>query len=129
MAIAIKNVYDKPDRSDGCRVLVMRFWPRGISKDKVDAWEKDLGTSPELIKAWKGKKISWPEFAHRYRQAMRGQLCKIADLAEMARMRTVTLLCGCKDETRCHRSLLQELIAKAAGQPRPKCKPKTSPKK
>ncbi len=126
MPVAIKCVYDKPAPSDGRRVLVMRFWPRGISKDKVDAWEKDLGTSPELIKAWKGGKIAWPEFSRRYRREMRGQLCKIADLAEMARTRTVTLLCGCKDETRCHRILLQGFVSKAAGRPRPRCKSKPS---
>jgi uncharacterized protein YeaO (DUF488 family) len=119
MPVAIKSIYEKPAPADGYRVLVMRFWPRGISKDKVDAWEKDLGTSPELIKAWKGGKIAWAEFSRRYHQEMRGQQGKVADLAEMARTGTVTLLCGCKDQARCHRSLLQDLITKAAGKPQP----------
>ncbi|MGH9920029.1 MAG: DUF488 family protein, N3 subclade, partial [Nitrososphaerales archaeon] len=30
-----KSVYDKPEPSDGKRILVMKLWPRGISKDKV----------------------------------------------------------------------------------------------
>jgi uncharacterized protein YeaO (DUF488 family) len=123
MSVAIKCIYDPPDRSDGYRVLVMRFWPRGIRKDRVDVWEKDLGTSPDLIKAWKGGKIAWAEFSRRYRTEMRSQLCKIADLAELSRTRPVTLLCGCKDETRCHRILLQQMVAKAAGEKRPaKCR-------
>jgi len=115
MSVKVKCIYDKPAAADGHRVLVMRYWPRGIRKDKVDDWQKDLGTSPELIRAWKGGGIAWPEFARRYREEMRAHLCRIADLAELARNRTVTLLCGCRDEEHCHRSILKELVAKAAG--------------
>ncbi len=42
-----KSVYPpNPPReaSDGKRILVMTLWPRGVSKDKVDVWMKDLGT-------------------------------------------------------------------------------------
>ncbi len=39
-----KTVYDKPESSDGKRILVMRLWPRGVAKDKVDVWLKELGT-------------------------------------------------------------------------------------
>ena len=45
-----KTVYDKPESSDGKRILVMRLWPRGVAKDKVDVWLKELGTEEELIK-------------------------------------------------------------------------------
>jgi uncharacterized protein YeaO (DUF488 family) len=43
--IAIKRVYDAPQKADGFRVLVDRVWPRGMSKDKaaVDLWMKDSG--------------------------------------------------------------------------------------
>ena len=57
-----KTVYDKPESSDGKRILVMRLWPRGVAKDKVDVWFKELGTEKELIKRWKSGKISWKEF-------------------------------------------------------------------
>jgi len=113
MTVKIKCIYDTPAAADGYRVLVMRYWPRGVRKDKIDDWQKDLGTSPELIKAWKDDRIEWPEFARRYRDEVRCHLSKIADLAEMARNRTVTLLCGCQDENRCHRSILKELVDKA----------------
>ena len=39
-----KTVYDKPESSDGKRILVMRLWPRGVAKDKVVVWLKELGT-------------------------------------------------------------------------------------
>jgi len=34
--IKTKCLYDKPDPSDGFRVLITRFWPRGKKKDFVD---------------------------------------------------------------------------------------------
>ena len=35
MDIDIKRVYEKAGVTDGCRVLVDRLWPRGLSKDKA----------------------------------------------------------------------------------------------
>jgi uncharacterized protein YeaO (DUF488 family) len=113
MPVTTKRVYEKPEPEDGCRVLVMRYWPRGISKDKVDAWEKDLGTEPDVIKLWKSDAISRSEFAQRYRQAVASQKEKIKALAQQAAKGTVTLLCSCPDERRCHRILLKELIEEA----------------
>jgi uncharacterized protein YeaO (DUF488 family) len=61
MAIAIqKTIYDPKSKDDGFRVLVMQYWPRGVRKQKVDVWYRDLGTSKELIKAWKAGTITWP---------------------------------------------------------------------
>ena len=40
--VKTKNVYDPPAADDGWPLLVMRKWPRGIARDKVDAWDKDL---------------------------------------------------------------------------------------
>ena len=36
MAVKTKNIYEPVESTDGCRVLVMRFWPRGVSKNKDD---------------------------------------------------------------------------------------------
>jgi uncharacterized protein YeaO (DUF488 family) len=113
MPVKTKRIYEKAEPGDGCRVLVMRYWPRGISKDKVDVWEKELGTQPDLIELWKSEAISWSEFAQRYRQAVASQKEKIKALAQRAAKDTVTLLCSCPDERRCHRILLKELIDKA----------------
>ena len=113
MPVKTKRIYEKREPGDGYRVLVMRYWPRGVSKDKVDAWDKELGTQPDLIKLWKNKAISWPEFARRYRQAARSEQQKIKALAQRAAKGTVTLLCSCPDEHRCHRVLLKDLIDKA----------------
>jgi uncharacterized protein YeaO (DUF488 family) len=45
---------------------MMKIWPRGISKEKIDVWMKDLGTPSNLIKLWKSGKISWDKFATEY---------------------------------------------------------------
>ena len=105
-----KSVYDKPEPSDGKRILVMKFWPRGISKDKVDLWMKDLGTDKELIKKWKKGKVPWDKFAAEYRKSLKGKEELLRNLAEESKAGTITLLCTDRDPNRCHRSLLKAAI-------------------
>jgi uncharacterized protein YeaO (DUF488 family) len=76
-----KTVYDEPEALDGKRILVMRTWPRGISKDTVDVWMKDLGTDKELIKKWKDGKIPWSKFAIEYGKSLKGKEDLLQDLA------------------------------------------------
>jgi uncharacterized protein YeaO (DUF488 family) len=118
MPLKTRCVYEKPTDDEGHRVLVMRYWPRGVRRDAVDVWERDLGTQPDLIRAWKGGEVTWQEFAKRYRASVAPQKAKIAELAERTKKETVTLLCSCRDESRCHRIVLKELIAAAARQRR-----------
>ena len=107
-----KTVYDKPAPSDGKRILVMRLWPRGVRKDSIDLWLKDVGTSRELIKKWKSSKITWAQFEKRYYNEMKGELQRklIKEIADYARKGPITLLCTDKDPKRCHRSLLKKLV-------------------
>jgi uncharacterized protein YeaO (DUF488 family) len=105
-----KSVYDPPSPSDGKRVLVMTLWPRGVSKDKVDVWAKELGTPRELIRLWKTGKVTWEEFATRYRESLRGKEEAIRRIAFESESGTVTLLCTERDPTRCHRSLLKDSV-------------------
>src|SRR5208282_1494643 len=113
MTISIqKSIYDPKSREDGYRVLVMQYWPRGVKKDKVDVWFRELGTSKELIKAWKTGKVSWPEFKRRYTADLKqdGKRDLIRELTKRARTEKITLLCGCHDANRCHRIILKEQI-------------------
>jgi uncharacterized protein YeaO (DUF488 family) len=107
-----KTIYDKPDASDGVRVLVMRLWPRGISKEKVDLWLKDLGTEKELIALWKKGKLSWKEYSRRYLASLKGKESTLEELAARSKKETITLLCVEKDASKCHRSLLRQQIEK-----------------
>jgi len=108
--VKTKSIYEPPAADDGYRVLVMYYWPRGVAKDKVDAWEKQLGTPPELIKQWKAQEITWPQLRRAYLQAIKDRQEAIAALATRAERQTVTLLCSCKDANHCHRTILAELI-------------------
>jgi uncharacterized protein YeaO (DUF488 family) len=109
-----KSVYDKPERSDGQRILVMRLWPRGVSKEKakIDEWMKDLGTERDLIKKWKSGKVSWKQFESEYRKSLKGKETMLEDLASRSRNGVITLLCTDKDPAHCHRTLLAEEIEK-----------------
>jgi uncharacterized protein YeaO (DUF488 family) len=108
--IRTKRVYDSPAPDDGYRLLVMRLWPRGMRKDAVDAWEPDLGPSRELLSAFRGGRIDWESMARRYVDEMAGRKELVERYRELARSRTVTLLCSCKDESHCHRTLLRGLL-------------------
>jgi uncharacterized protein YeaO (DUF488 family) len=105
-----KSVYAPKEPSDGKRILVMTLWPRGVSKDKVDVWMKELGTPRDLIKRYKAGKVSWDSFAAEYKASLKGKEALIRNLAQESKKGTVTLLCTDKDPTRCHRSLLKAAI-------------------
>lgn len=109
-----KTVYDKPEPSDGERILVMRLWPRGVSKEKakIDSWMKELGTEKDLIKKWKSGKVSWKEFEREYRKSLKGKESILKDLAERSRKGNVTLLCTDRDPAHCHRTILADEIMK-----------------
>ncbi|HET7876223.1 MAG TPA: DUF488 family protein [Methylomirabilota bacterium] len=113
--IRSKRVYDPRARADGLRVLVMRLWPRGIRKSAVDLWLRDLGAEVGNLRAFKAGRIGWPEMRRRYLQGLKRPAAAAAlrRLRSLARRRTVTLLCACQDETRCHRSLLKAALRRA----------------
>jgi uncharacterized protein YeaO (DUF488 family) len=105
-----KSVYSPPEPSDGRRILVMTLWPRGVSKDKVDVWMKELGTPRELIRRWKAGKATWAEFRSEYKKSLKGKEEALRSLARESKNGTITLLCTEKDPATCHRSILKEEI-------------------
>ena len=120
MSVGTKRIYDPQERTDGTRVLVMRLWPRGVKKEKIDHWFRDLGTDPPLIKAWKTGKLSWPEFRKRYLAGLQKAeaQAQLTELRALAKTGTVTLLCSCPDESRCHRGILKEVLTTKTATPR-----------
>jgi uncharacterized protein YeaO (DUF488 family) len=90
----------------------MRLWPRGIRKESVDLWLKDVGTSRELIKEWKTGTVTRVQYEKRYLDDMKGELQRklVKEIANYARKGPITLLCSCKDPDKCHRSLLKKLV-------------------
>ena len=110
--VTTKRIYDPGDPGDGTRVLVMRYWPRGIRKDKVDVWLRELAPQIPLLRAYLDGAITWSQYVPRYRSGLRRPEARAA-LAEVRRLAAagrVTLLCGCPDPRRCHRTLLQRRL-------------------
>ena len=93
-------------------MLIMRLWPRGIRKDRVDLWLKELGPVVPLLRAFRAGKIGWAGYRRRYLKGLERPEAQaaLAEVRALARTGRVTLLCGCPDEARCHRSLLREYL-------------------
>ena len=116
--IKTKSIYDPPLASDGIRALVMRLWPRGVKKEKIGGWFKELGPSAALIKKWKSGKITWTGFKKEYLDEYKDgvkktALAELKGLIKTSKGTDVTLLCSCRDEDRCHRRLVRELLKRS----------------
>ena len=126
--IKTKENDDPIEDSDGYRILITRYPPRGVRKEdwKFNTREKHLAPSVELHAAWYGRKrvgrrvvardlpgISWDEYKARLLEEMQSlesqqvieELCQRSLQGE-----TITLLCFCENEDQCHRSLVTRLI-------------------
>ena len=110
---------DPAEPGDGVRILVCRYRPRGVSREREtwDAWWKELAPSPALHAAYFGKRgpaIDFEEYRHRFLAEMAvdpGRFYLRALVGRLAAGETITILCSsaCVDETRCHRSILREI--------------------
>ena len=114
------SIYDRAERSavhDGLRVLVMRQWPRGVKRERVDLWLKEAGPSLPLLQAYNRAGLSWEEFEQRYRAEMLDERQGVLEqLRELEREHgALTLLCHERmpPKEHCHREILADLLASA----------------
>jgi len=116
ISIHTKSVYSPAEPTDGRRVLTTQYWPRGISKRAVHEYVNNLGPSRDLLRGFKKGEINWETYKLRYLQEMQGEnpTKEIRRLANLVQRETVTILCVCKDESKCHRRLLRDLILEEA---------------
>ena len=84
MSISLKRAYENPSQSDGCRILVERLWPRGLSKQdaKIDLWPKDAAPSTELRRWFNHEPDKWAEFKRRYFKELRARLEAVEPILE-----------------------------------------------
>lgn len=116
--VKTKRWDDPIEQDDGTRILVTRYRPRALRKENEtwDTWLRDLGPSAELHAAYYGKNggpISWSTYCATFHREMKSQASSIFELAfQVASGNTITLLCSsaCTRESRCHRSLLRDLV-------------------
>ena len=97
--ILTKRAYDKVEPSDGCRVLVDRFWPRGITKENIaiDYWLRDISPSNELRQWFNHKPERWTEFTRRYFKELDLLEEVYETILKLAKDNYVTLIYAAKD--------------------------------
>jgi uncharacterized protein YeaO (DUF488 family) len=86
-------------------------------RDYYDVWYPNLAPSLAAMKVGLGADTpaQWKRFARAYRREMAAPdpAHTIAMLALLSRHADFSVGCYCEDESRCHRSLLRELLAGA----------------
>ena len=94
MSISLKRAYEAPARSDGCRILVERLWPRGLKKQdaKIDLWLKDAAPSTELRRWFNHEPDKWAEFKRRYFQELRDREEALPPIVERLRAGRITFV-------------------------------------
>ena len=112
--IAVKRAYDPPSRADGARILVDRLWPRGLKKQEahVEKWMRELGPSNELRQFFGHDPARWQEFRKRYLEELKrpDAVSFLAELLEIARGGTLTLVYSAKDQAHNQAVVLKELL-------------------
>ena len=121
MAIRIVRLGDPRLPREGLRIGTVRRPPRGVAKEEFasadwyDVWFPNLAPSAELVKAGQGagSEAEWRRFARGYRSEMaRPEASRELDLlAALSHTADFSVGCYCAEESRCHRSLLRELLA------------------
>jgi uncharacterized protein YeaO (DUF488 family) len=131
--IRTKSVYSPINRKkDGLRILVTRIRGRGLNRSRYDEWMANLGPSERLLELVRFDKITWADFARRYRRELfgssvafdksnkgiknHGQKFTLRLIQQIARRGDVTLMCHCDEDAKhCHRHLLAKILAGKVG--------------
>jgi uncharacterized protein YeaO (DUF488 family) len=88
------------------------------SGDYFDVWTPELAPSAELV-SWALSEPFTPKRWTRYEKAYRSQMQKpaarrlVSLLASLSRQTNFSVGCYCADETKCHRSILKDLLRDA----------------
>jgi uncharacterized protein YeaO (DUF488 family) len=105
---------------EGVRFGTVRRPPRGIrktdyaSKNFYDVWLPTLAPSQATVKQALSSRSDreWQRFVKKYRAEMAAAHCRsmIEVLAVLSHRADFSVGCYCIDESRCHRSVLRELL-------------------
>lgn len=107
-------------QGEGLRIGTVRRPPRGVrkedyaSKDIYDVWFPNLSPTEDLLK--EGLQVTdekdWKAFTRKFLAEMKapGARRDLDLLAALSRHTNFSVGCYCEDESRCHRSILRELL-------------------
>jgi len=116
MPISLKRVYQAPSESDGCRILVERLWPRGVSKQaaKIDLWLKEAAPSTELRRWFNHEPDKWTQFKRRYFKELRTGQDSIVPILERVQAGQVTFVFASRELQFNNAVALKEFVEGAA---------------
>ncbi|RJP78375.1 MAG: DUF488 family protein [Candidatus Zixiibacteriota bacterium] len=107
-------------KDEGLRLGTVRRPPRGVPKAQFaaqnwyDVWFPTLAPSAETVKLGltAQTEAQWRAYARKYKSEMaRPDAAHALDLlAALSHTANFSLGCYCEDESRCHRSILRELL-------------------
>jgi uncharacterized protein YeaO (DUF488 family) len=124
MSIRVVRLGTPRSPGEGLRLGTVRRPPRGVrkedyaSRDYFDVWMPELAPSADLV-SWALSESFTPKRWSRYEKAYRSQMQKpparrlISLLAALSKRTDLSVGCYCADETKCHRSILKDLLAQA----------------
>lgn len=121
MPIRIVRLGTERARNEGLRIGTVRRPPRGVPKSEFasqnwyDVWLPNLSPSPELVKQALAADSDreWATFARKFRKELADpEKSRVLDLlAGLSHQTNLSVGCYCEEESRCHRSILRELLA------------------
>jgi uncharacterized protein YeaO (DUF488 family) len=124
MTIRIVRLGTERSDGEGLRIGTVRRPPRGVPKSEYasqnwyDVWLPNLAPSAALMKLGRAAESEkdWAAFARKYRAEMKDpEKSRILDLlAALSHGANFSVGCYCENESRCHRSILRELLAQRA---------------
>jgi len=120
MTIRIVQLGTPRERGEGLRIGTVRHPPRGIPKSEhasqnwYDVWFPELAPSAQAVKLAQAATTErqWVSFTKKYRAEMAApEKKRILDLfAALSHQSNFSVGCYCKDESRCHRSVLRAVL-------------------
>lgn len=120
MSVKIVRLGTPRRAGEGLRIGTVRRPPRGVPKtefatqDWYDVWFPNLAPSLETMKLGfnAASDAQWSAFARKYRAEMAAPAAKhdIALIAALSHRTAFSVGCYCADESRCHRSILRQLL-------------------
>jgi uncharacterized protein YeaO (DUF488 family) len=110
--VHLKRAYEASADADGMRVLVDRLWPRGVSRQRLNAdlWLRDAAPSDRLRRWYGHDARRWPEFRRKYRRELARQPGVLDVLDDLRRHSALTLVFGARDAEHSHAAVLREVL-------------------
>ncbi|MDX1583672.1 MAG: DUF488 family protein [Thermoanaerobaculia bacterium] len=123
MSIRIVQLGSERVNGEGLRIGATRRPPRGVPKERFasddwyDVWLPQLSPSAGLVKQAQAAETEkeWNAFVKQYRKEMSepDNARLIGLLGALSGQTNFSVGCYCEEESRCHRSVLRELLDEA----------------